>query len=211
MAAILLVLAIITVPVAAADIGGITLPDYKHIDITMANGGEKYVKFDGGGLNALHITTDPSEPYGQVTDTDTQAGTFYFSDTGGRGFFDDLILMVAVQGQVPEDFKVHVRASGYQWTPTGELNQPPTTDEIAYAESATDRTFTRSDFIYEPQIWRPCREADYPIYYGQDMSRNNPEDRFHIMFIDLGIGAIGQNSYLNGLTDEGCARIEYIL
>jgi len=204
-----LLVALIAAPVAAADFGGITLPDYKHIDITMSNGGEKYIKFDGGGLNALHITTDPSERYGQVTETSTQSGTFYFSDTGGRGFFDDLILMVAVQGEVPDDFKVHVRASGYRWTPTAELNRPPTTDEIVYAEGALDRIFTREDFIYAPQTWKPCREANYPIYYGQDMSKNNPEDRFHIMFVDLGVGALGPNSFLDGLTDGGCAKIEY--
>ncbi|WP_292385118.1 PEGA domain-containing protein [Methanoculleus sp. UBA430] len=203
-----LLVALIAAPAAAADFGGITLPDYKHIDITMANGGEKYIKFDGGGLNALHITTDPSEPYGQVTETSTQSGTFYFSDTGGRGFFDDLILMVAVQGEVPDDFKVHVRASGYQWTPTPVLNQPPTMEEITYSEDFTDRVFTREDFIYAPQIWKPCKE-NYPIYYGQDMSKNNPEDRFHIMFVDLGVGAIGPNSFLDGLTDGGCAKIEY--
>jgi len=208
--------ALIAAPVAAADIGGITLPDYKHIDIKMANGGEKYIKFDGGGLNALHITTDPSERYGQVTETNAQSGTFYFSDTGGRGFFDDLILMMAVQGQVPEDFKIHVRASGYQWTPTAELNQPPKPDEIEYNEGVLDRTFTRDDFVYEPQIWRPCKE-NYPIYYGQDMSKNNPEDRFYIMFIDLGVGAIGPNTPAKEpeayagveLTDGGCAKIEY--
>jgi len=216
-AILVLLVALIAAPAAAADIGGITLPDYKHIDIQMSNGGEKYIKFDGGGLNALHITTDPSERYGQVTETNAQSGTFYFSDTGGRGFFDDLILMVAVQGQVPEDFKVHVRASGYQWTPTPELNQPPKPDEIQYNEGVTDRTFTRSDFVYEPQIWRPCREADYPVYYGQDMGRNNPEDRFYIMFIDLGVGAIGPNTPAKEaeayadveLTDGGCAKIEY--
>jgi uncharacterized membrane protein YgcG len=207
--ALVLLVALIAAPAAAADIGGITLPDYRHIDITMANGGEKYVKFDGGGLNALHITTDPSERYGQVTETSTQSGTFYFSDTGGRGFFDDLILMVAVQGEVPDDFKVHVRASGYRWTPTAELNRPPTTDEIEHAEGALDRIFTREDFIYAPQTWKPCREANYPIYYGQDMSRNNPEDRFHIMFIDLGVGALGPNTFLDGLTDNGCTKIEY--
>jgi len=206
---LVLLVALIAAPAAAADFGGITLPDYKHIDITMANGGDKYIKFDGGGLNALHITTDPSERYGQVTETSTQSGTFYFSDTGGRGFFDDLILMVAVQGEVPDNFKLHVRASGYQWTPTPVLNQPPTMEEIAYSEGFTDRAFTKSDFIYAPQTWKPCREANYPIYYGQDMSKNNPEDRFHIMFVDLGVGAIGPNSFLDGLTDSGCAKIEY--
>ena len=204
-----LLIALIAAPAAAADVGGITLPDYKHIDIQMANGGAKYVKFDAGGLNALHITTDPSERYGQVTETSTQSGTFYFSDTGGRGFFDDLILMVAVQGEVPDDFKLHVRASGYQWTPTPVLNQPPAMEEIAYSEGFTDRIFTREDFIYAPQTWKPCREANYPIYYGQDMSKNNPEDRFHIMFVDLGVGALGPNSFLDGLTDDGCAKIEY--
>ena len=204
----IILLLLIAAPAAAGDFGGITLPDYKHIDIQMANGGSKYVKFDGGGLNALHITTDPTDHYGQVTETDSQSGTFYFSDTGGRGFFDDLILMVAVQGEVPDNFKVHIKASGYQWEPIPVLNKPPTMDEATHNEGAIDRNFTKDDFIYAPQTWRPCKE-NYPIYYGQDMSKNNPEDRFYIMFIDLGIGAIGPNSFLDGLTDEGCAKIEY--
>jgi len=116
---------------------------------------------------------------------------------------------VAVREQVPDNFKLHIKASGYRWAPTGELNQPPTIEEVTYNEGFTDLTFTKSNFIYNPQIWRPCREADYPIYYGQDMSQNNPEDQFYIMFIDLGVGAIGPNSYLDGLTDNGCAKIEY--
>lgn len=170
-------------------------------------GGTKYIKFDGGGLNALHITTSRSEPYGQVTTTDARSGTFYLSDTGGRGFSDDLILMVAVQGDLPDDYRIHVRSSGYQWEPTPVLNQPPSQGNITYVEGAIDDTFDKSDFIYGPQAWKPYNGADYPIYAGQDMS--DPDQKFRFAFIDLKAGLLGQNSYLTGLEDDGMIRVEY--
>ncbi|MBP1928145.1 hypothetical protein J2741_000692 [Methanolinea mesophila] len=193
---------------SASDVAGIILPDYHHIDITLAhNAGSNYIKFDGGGLNALHLTTSPSEPYGQVTTTQSESGTFYVSDTGGRGFFDDLILMVAVRGDVPDDYSVRIRASGYRWTPTPVLNMPPTADNVSYAYASIDDTFTASDFIYGPQSWRPYNGPDYPFYNGQDLSAS--DETFRFMFIDLNVGAIGPNSQLPGLTDNGMAKIEY--
>ncbi|MDD1718728.1 MAG: PEGA domain-containing protein [Methanoregulaceae archaeon] len=192
----------------AADVGGIVLPDYHHIDITMAHGGgTKYVKFDGGGINALHMTTTPSEPYGQVTMTDAKSGTFYLSDTGGRGFSDDLILMVAVQGDVPDDYQVRIRASGYQWTPTPVLNQPPSAGDITYTEGSVDDVFGKEDFIYGLQSWKPYSGEPYPIYSGQDM--NDPTQKFRFAFIDLRAGLLGPNSNLTNLIDDGMVRVEY--
>ena len=78
--------------------------------------GTYYIKFNdpGGGVNALHITTDPNTPAGQVTYTEDQSGVFYVSDTGGRGFEDDAVLMVAVSGTIPDDFELQIKSSGYK-------------------------------------------------------------------------------------------------
>jgi hypothetical protein len=209
--AILLVLLICFGPVSALDTAEGALPAAKHIDIRLANNPlGNYIKFDGGGLNALHISTNTLEPYGQVTTSTEQSGTFYFSDTGGRGFFDDLILMVAVNGEVPDNFRVHIRSSGYRWNPTGELNQPPEPADLTYVNGAVDETFTKEQLIYGPQTWKPAGENSpmaYPIYYGQDTS--DPNTRAKFMFVDLRVGAIGPNSGLKNLTDNGFAKIEY--
>ncbi len=203
-----LLLLVSTVAVASADdTGGIILPDFRHIDIRFANGGTNYIKFDGGGQNALHFTTSTSEPYGQVTTTDKTKGMFYLSETGGRGFFDDTILMVCIKGDVPDDFKIKVRASGYRWPQTAELNQPPTMDAVRYVPGSLTGTFTKADFIYGPQNWKPCNRADYPVYFGQDMS--DPSETFRFCFIDLKAGLLGPNSYLSGLTDNGMLKLEY--
>ncbi len=209
--AIICAILICASPITALDTAEGVLPAAKHIDIKIANNPlGNYIKFDGGGLNALHISTNPFEPYGQVTTSTEQSGTFYFSDTGGRGFFDDLILMVAVNGEVPDNFRVHVRSSGYQWTPMGELNQPPAPSDLTYVSGAIDDTFTKDQFAYGPQSWKPAGDnspMNYPIFYGQDP--RDPNTRAKVMFIDLRVGALGPNSGLKNLTDNGFAKIEY--
>ena len=108
--------------------------DNHHIFVGMTNGARfdeygndtYYFKFDGGGLNALHITDDYNVPNGQVTNSQSITGTFYISDTGGRGYDDDAILMIAVNDteSIPEGFAIRINASGYQWDPTGDGSQP---------------------------------------------------------------------------------------
>jgi PGF-pre-PGF domain-containing protein len=207
--------AVIVAPVAADDVGGITMPGTKDFYLMLSDGSTKYFKFDskeGSGLNALHITTDPNSPYGQVTTTDEQSGVFYLSETGGRGFFDDMILMVAVNGAIPDDFALHVRASGYRWTPTAEKNMPPTAEMIEYIDGAYEGTITKNDFKYSPQTWKPAGNnmpGAYPIYYGQDVSDSSKP--FQTVFIDLNVGTLGENSKLTALTNNGAVKIEYAL
>nr|WP_052292238.1 PKD domain-containing protein [Methanosphaerula palustris] len=169
-----------------------------------------YMKFDGGGLNALHITSDPASPYGNVIASNAQSGTFFLSDTGGRGFDDDGILMIAVKGDVPNDFRVHIRASGYTWTPaTSGVYNPTIPSSVTYQPVSLDETFTRDDLIYGPQNWKPCSVANYPIYNGQDMT--NTQDTYQMMFVDLKSGIIGKNSTAGApaLTDNGAIRVDY--
>jgi hypothetical protein len=64
----------------------------------------------GGGLNSLHITTDPRNLYGNITKTSSQSGTFYVDFTGGR-VQDDFILLVAVNGTIGSDFKLNLKSS----------------------------------------------------------------------------------------------------
>lgn len=206
-----LILAAFCIPaVAADDTGGILMPGAKNFDLILSDGLTKYFKFEGGGLNALHITTDPDDAYGQTTTSDEQSGVFYFSETGGRGFFDDMILMIAVNGTIPDDFAVHIRASGYRWTPTPLLNQPPTADDLEYIDGSYEGTITKSDFMYRPQTWKPAGDnapGNYPIYYGQDMSETS--NTFHTVFVDLNAGIIGENSMIPDLIDSGSMKIEF--
>jgi hypothetical protein len=178
------------------------LPDHQHITVAMANGGAKYVKFDAFGLNALHITTSPLSPDGQTTNSDAQSGTFYLTDTGGRGYTDDGVLLVAVREPVNDDLRLRIRSSGYTWTPNPDEIALP--DEVSYADGAIDATFTKSDFIYGPQDWKPSSVAGYPLYAGQGGG-----NRYLLMFVDLRAGMIGSNGTSSGLTDGGAIRLHY--
>ncbi|MDD3621252.1 MAG: PGF-pre-PGF domain-containing protein [Methanofollis sp.] len=206
-----------TVNVTATPSGPKPLLDAYHIFVKMANddgpkyddfgNGTYYVKFEGGGLNALHITTDPTDIIGQVTETANQSGTFYLSYYGGRGYTNDAILMLAVNGTLREDFKVHLKSSGYVWP---AADGKPTESNIQYEYGALEETFTTDDFIYGPQIWKPAgirnSPLNYPIFYGQDM--NDKDNTFHLMFIDLNAGLIG-STFLPDLKDGGAVRVEY--
>ena len=203
----------------AADLEGETIAGHRHVHIRVANdGGARfdlfgndtyYVKFDGGGLNALHITTNPLEAFGQVTRTRAANGTFYISDTGGRGFFDDLVLAVAVQEPVPPDFAVRIRSSGYAWRPPAELNRPPVASELVFLDPALDETFTSSDFRYGPQSWNPSGTEGYPLMAGVDPTAG--QAAFRLIFVDLSTGILGLNSELADLDQNGTTRVDYIL
>ncbi len=217
--AALLGTAFLAIAASAADVGGETIPGAKHVYVRIANedgarfdlfGNDTYyIKFDGGGLNALHITTNPLEVFGQVTRTRAANGTFYVSDSGGRGFFDDLVLLVAVREPVPDDFAVRLRSSGYTWTPTAELNNPPGATALSFHDPALDETFTASDFRYQPQSWKPSGPENYPVMEGVDPISGGSTFRF--LFVDLNVGALGLNSDLPALKYNGTAKVEYTL
>ena len=169
------------------------------------------------GQNALHLSTNNATPnYGQVTFSSDQSGVFYMTDTGGRGWNDDGILMLAVNGTVPDNFRVHIRASGYQWTPV-PADQYPACQNITYVTGTLDEYFTSDDFLYGPQIWKPAPGTGnyYPLFDGQDM--NDTANTFSIMFIDLNAGTLGPNVLSSPtysgqtVTDNGAIRIEYSL
>lgn len=159
------------------------------------------------GQNAMHITTNTSNPMGNVTFIDVQSGTIYFSDTGGRGWNDNGILMIAINGTIPDNFWVHITASGYQWAPV-TYDLKPDQANLTYVSGSVNETFYKDDFIYGPQIWKPCPATNYPIFSGQNM--DDAENTFNILFIDLYAGLIGTGtSYYNTLIDNGMIRIDY--
>ncbi|MCW4011167.1 MAG: hypothetical protein NWF05_11225 [Candidatus Bathyarchaeota archaeon] len=99
-----------------------SLSEYNQVYVKVSNmagasfddfGDDTYfMKFDkaGGGLNSLHITTEPNNPSGNVTMTDALSGSFYVDFTGSR-VQEDFILMVAVNGTIGGDFGLHLRSS----------------------------------------------------------------------------------------------------
>ncbi len=159
------------------------------------------------GQNAMHITTNTSNSIGNVTFTNAQSGTLYFSDTGGRGWNDNGILMIAINGTIPDNFWVRLTASGYQWIPV-TYDLKPDQANLIYVIGSINETFYKSDFIYGPQIWKPCPASNYPIFAGQNM--DDTTNTFSIMFVDLYAGLIGTStSYYNTLIDNGMIRIDY--
>lgn len=172
-----------------------------------------YIKSDGGGLNALHITTDPNNQFGQVTaitaTTTSPSGVFYLTDTGGRGFNDDIILLLSVKGPIPDNFSLRIRSSGYgNWTlaPFGVYNPPMPTNYL-YMAGALDQVFTKNDFLYGPQTAKPGPGSlgtwSLPLYKGQNI--NDPSTAQYLMFIDLYRGTLKNSALIDG----GSCKVEY--
>jgi hypothetical protein len=195
----------------------IPLPSNRNIDIQVSNdAGALYgdtpttyfLNAPGGGLNQLHITTDPSAAgvSGQVTTqniaTSATSGTFWVSTTGGRGYNDDIILAVSLQGPIADNFSLTVKSSGYQWTPSAAGVVNP-----IYKAGAVDETFTKSDFLYGPQTAKPGPGNGFvlPFYSGQNI--NDPKTAQYFMFIDLDVG---NNVDRTGI-DSSDAKVEFDL
>lgn len=208
----------------STDMNTTQLPNNRYIFINVANNeGVKYnldgshyngtnntyyILANGGGLNQLHITTNTSNAFGQVTrinSTSTNSsGVFYISTTGGQGFNDNIILLLSVKGPISDNFTVHITSSGYNWTVTGTK---PTI--YNYINGAVNNTFTRNDFQYGPQIYKPGPGGDgttpswtLPLYYGQNT--DDPSTAQYLMFIDLYVGNLN-----TGPIDNGAVKVEY--
>ena len=224
---IVLLLAAVVFTVSAAA----PLPAPRHIFINVANdagvkynwdaaryGGPDntyYIKADGGGLNELHVTNDVSAAYGQVSTTNDVSGTFYFSNTGGRGYDNIIVLLVSVKGPLPDDFALHIRSSGYNWTaaPPGAYTPTELPSDYSHIVGAVDEVFTKSDFIYGEQTWKPGPGdpviPSLPLYYGQDI--NDASTGEYLMFVDLYVGNMQPSTFGTTLIDNGAAKVEFRL
>ncbi len=185
-----------------------------------------YIKADGGGLNELHVTNanDTASERGQVTVSNAQSGVFYISNTGGRGFDNDIILLVSVKGPIPDDFAVRIRSSGYNWTPApaGVYTPQPSTVDYYYVPVALNETFITTDFIYGPQTTRPGPSGFQPLYYGQNIA--DPSTQEYLMFVDLNAGNVYPSKFYDSVSgtyfnathtglpapiDNGNVKVEY--
>ncbi len=213
----------VTAPTVAPESGVLSAP--RHIFVAPANGakydldgaafggpsGTYYIKADGGGLNELHVTNSAAVPFGQVTSTNATAGTFWVTNTGGRGFDDDIVLLVSVQGDLPDDFGVRIKSSGYTWTPGSVVNAQPT--GVQYTAGAVDDTFTKADFAYGPQTWKPgpgdLVTPSLPFWTGQNIA--DPSTASRLLFVDLKVGNLypAKSTAWSSLTDAGGAKVEF--
>ncbi|EKF87106.1 PKD domain-containing protein [Methanobacterium formicicum] len=206
-----------------SDMNTTDLPSNRHIFINVSNyegakynndsvyysgpNGTYYISAEGGGLNQLHITNSTNNAYGQVNvinaTSTSSSGVFYITTTGGRGYNDDIILLLSVKGPISDDFSVTIISSGYNWTLTGAA---PTTDAINYLNGAVNETFTKSDFQYGPHVYKPGPGTlgvwSLPLYYGQNTS--DPSTAEYLMFIDLYLGNIRTADI-----DNGAVKVEY--
>jgi len=206
-----------------SDMNTTDLPSNRHIFINVSNyegakynndsvyyagpNGTYYILAEGGGLNQLHITNSTANAYGQVNvinaTSTSSSGVFYITTTGGRGYNDDIILLLSVKGPISDDFSVTIISSGYNWTLTGAA---PTTDAINYVNGAVNETFTKSDFQYGPHVYKPGPGTlgvwSLPLYYGQNTS--DPSTAEYLMFIDLYVGNIR-----TAAIDNGAVKVEY--
>ncbi|WP_449405392.1 PKD domain-containing protein [Methanolacinia paynteri] len=187
------------------------LPGYNDIYVKTANtpehdkqaNGTYYIGTCGrdDGLSDLHISTSPDSPNGSKYMTDSRTGEFYVTYTGSHEFQDDIILMLAVNGTVPEDFAVDITASGNKWTPSDTGEKPE-----SIASSSINRAFAKADFTYGLQDWKPAAgNTNYPMFPGEDM--NETCNTFRVMFIDLKLGVLG--SGYEGTENKGAIRVVY--
>ncbi|MBI4813422.1 MAG: chitobiase/beta-hexosaminidase C-terminal domain-containing protein [Methanobacterium sp.] len=164
-----------------------------------------YFAKGGGGLNPVQLSTDPTNKVGQLTTTTNQSGTFWIVFSGGIGHLDNAILMLAVNGTIPDDFALHITSSGYTYTLAAPALSNPATStltNVTWVEGAVNETFYKSDFIYGLQSWKPANSVGYSIFKGQDPSNN-----FSLMFIDLYASGFCTNAY-PGVTN-GSIRVDY--
>jgi len=164
--------------------------------------GTYYVQAGSGGLSAIHVSTDPSVAAGQVTVTNSQAGTIYVTASGTNSYQDEIVLLIATNGTLPDNFAARIKTSGYTWTPVS--GSAPASGSYTYQSSALDQTFTKSDFFYGPQNWKPTQgNPAYPLFSGQDM--NSSAEQYQLMFVDTRAGLLSGGS----LTNKGAVKIEY--
>ncbi len=162
----------------------------------------------GGGGNPMHISSVSNDMgAADITSTTNQSGSFWITFNGGQNTMPDAVLLLAVNGTIPDDFKVHIRTSGQDFDTgspsTNNIYQSDFPATINFIDGAVNQTFDRSDFLYGTQSWKPSSTAGVPIYYGEDQA--DAKNQFHLMFIDTRVGAVKNAALSNG----GMIKVEY--
>ena len=194
------------------------LPGNKDVELKMSNHEDtRYMNDDreysffygsGGGTNAYRMRSDNSSGDPQIVETTNQSGTIYIADTGGHGFSHTVLLMVAINGTVPENFKITLTAHGYHWDAIPPT-YAPTLATISYVVGVNE-TYSFNDFMYN-STYKPAFLSNYPIFGGQNVS--DLSNMFYLMFVDLDVGTMGYNAWgvPNNLIDFGHAKVDYVI
>jgi hypothetical protein len=100
---------------------GTVLGNFGYAKVANRNGpvyndtgnGTYYINFatPGKGLNALRFSQTPTGS-GEITYTTNQSGRFYITYDSGNGF-DDVLLLVGVNGTMADNFELHLKAGLY--------------------------------------------------------------------------------------------------
>lgn len=212
----------ISVAISSTALATVPIPSHNNVTLNLSNHDISNLRYDdngaylffpqnlggngsGGGNNALQMSDNNGTNHTGSIIQGGLNGTFFIGETGTRGWFDNIILMIAVNGPINESFSINILASGYQWQSIAE-NEYLDPDELI-PTVGLNNTFTSSDFLYS-STFKPASTANTPIYRGQ-----NSTDTFSIMFADLNVGNLGQN-YINqypsnSFIDNGKVKVDY--
>ena len=232
-AAVLLFVAISVVPVAAS-----VWPSNNDTYIPVANSPVRFSTVNSthyffnltnmatdAGAKALHIASDNDTFSGDITNTTSTTGTFYVSNTGGRGCQDDVILLVAVNKTSLGNFALNITAKGYVWNPTDDGYLPSWNEfeNLSQQTTVNNLQFTSADFLGNSgdvlQSWKFAPPQNYLVYNGQPTDNS---ELFNLIAIDLKAGVIGNQykdpsdgkkypTYYANLTDFGMTNVTYSL
>jgi hypothetical protein len=186
---------------------------------TTPNGTYYYAMLNGsGGMNALHISSSNGTESGQCTKkVASKTGTFYVTDTGGRGYQDNIVLLVAINSTNATDmnnFAINITSSGYQWNRSADgpnQTQAPPLEALSWKNPGVSQIFSSSNYLNNGssnvfQNWKFAPSPNFPIYCGENMTTG---ESFKMMSIDLNVGTITNSSYYLTLNNTGMVKVIY--
>jgi hypothetical protein len=173
--------------------------------------GQYLVKADGGGQNELRIssTTTGGSVISQSTSTGSYTGSFYVTNSGGRGFDNDILMLLAVQGPVSNNFSISVKSTGYDWVPAapGAYQPTLTADQVNYI-TGVDATFNSSAFMGTQAATHRFGPGGWSMMYNGQPTTDT--STWSLMLIDLYVGNI-KNTTISGLTNDGAVKVDFTI
>jgi hypothetical protein len=178
------------------------------VNLTMTNG--------TGGMNAVHISTYGTNNAGQCFVSKNLTDTLYVTNTGGRNYQDNVILLIGLASNNDDErqnLAVDIDAKGYSWEPKNTANSGPAQEDIQW--TGTEATVTSDDYVYDDeggvyQIWKFAPNPNYPMYCGQDMTSTSKINVFNLTAVDLWEGILS-NTTMTGLNNSGTIKVNYTI
>jgi len=162
-----------------------------------------YINFGGSGLglNNLKVAAGCNDTTGGDFINYGNNGTFFITASGGKAYFDEVILLVSVKAtSLPSNFSLTINASGYTVTTDASGN----ITSYTYVNPSVSEQFGPADFIYGTQRWKPVYDPNYALWVGENTS-DSANDSL-LMFVDLYLGNMNQNT---SLINNGVVRVDY--